>query len=301
MQDRGETMVLASFVGDSLALGAHWIYDAGKIAREFGKVEQLLKPREDSYHPTKDQGEFTHYGDQTFVLLRSVATAKGFDPQDFFHRWRELFRDYKGYVDGATKGTLRNIAKGKGPDSSGSPSNDLAGAGRIAPLVYCYRNDLDALIRAARAQTKMTHADPATVDSAEFFARVTFKTLGGASPTAAIREVTKERFADTTIAEWVQDGIDSRDQESVPAVGSLGQSCHTPDAFPAVIHIIVKYERNLREALIQSVMAGGDSAARNMIVGMVLGAHLGKGSLPEEWVSGLKKGEEIVSLLGQLK
>jgi ADP-ribosylglycohydrolase len=89
--------------------------------------------------------------------------------------------------------------------------------------------------------------------------------------------------------------------ESVAAVGKLGQSCHTPDAFPSVVHLIVKYERDLREALIQSVMAGGDSAARGMMVGMVLGAHLGKGSLPEEWIAGLKKGEEIKSLLGQLR
>ena len=301
MQGKGETMVLASFAGDSLALGAHWIYDAGKIAQEFGRVEQLLRPREDSYHPTKDQGDFTHYGDQAFVLLQSVAAARGFDLEDFFRRWQELFRDYQGYIDGATKGTLRNILKGKGPEQSGSPSNELAGAARIAPLVYCYRNDLDSLIRAARAQTQMTHADPATVDGAEFFARVAFKTLGGASPAAAIREVTKERFADSTIAEWVQDGIDSRDQESVPAVGNLGQNCHTPNAFPAVIHLLMKYERNLGEALIQSVMAGGDSAARNMIVGMVLGAYLGKGSLPDDWLTGLKKGEEIMSLLAQLK
>jgi ADP-ribosylglycohydrolase len=294
-------MVFASFAGDSLALGAHWIYDAGRIAREFGRVEQLLKPREDSYHPTKDRGEFTHYGDQMFVLLQSVAATRGFDLHDFFRRWQELFRDYKGYYDGATKGTIRNIAKGKGPEESGSPSNDLAGAARIAPLVYCYRNDLDSLVRAARAQTKMTHADPATVDIAEFFARVTFRTLGGASPTAAIREVAKERFPDSTISEWVQDGIDSRDVESVAAVGKLGQSCHTPDAFPATVHLIVKHERNLREALVQSVMAGGDSAARGMLVGMILGAHLGKGSLPEEWFAGLKKEQEIKSLLGQFK
>jgi ADP-ribosylglycohydrolase len=80
-----------------------------------------------------------------------------------------------------------------------------------------------------------------------------------------------------------------------------GQICHTPDAFSAVIHLIVRYERNLREALIQSVMAGGDSAARNMLVGMVLGAHLGKGSLPDDWLTGLRKGEEIRSLLARLK
>ena len=64
-----------------------------------------------------------------------------------------------------------------------------------------------------------------------------------------------------------------------------------------MVHLIAKYENNLEEALIQAVMAGGDSAARGMLVGMVLGAHLGPESLPEKWVSELAKRREIEALL----
>jgi len=56
----------------------------------------------------------------------------------------------------------------------------------------------------------------------------------------------------------------------------------------------------LKEALVQSVMAGGDSAARCMTAGMVLGAHLGWEALPEEWVSGLRKRERIMELLDKI-
>jgi hypothetical protein len=83
-------MVLASFIADSLALGVHWIYDASKIANEYGRVETFIKPKEDSYHPTKDKGEFTHYGDQQLVLLESVAAKNGFDLNDFSDRWQRL-------------------------------------------------------------------------------------------------------------------------------------------------------------------------------------------------------------------
>ena len=70
--------------------------------------------------------------------------------------------------------------------------------------------------------------------------------------------------------------------------------------FSGVIHLIAKYENDLREALIQAVMAGGDNAARAMAVGMILGAYLGEEHLPAPWVTELKKGKEIQNLLSQI-
>ena len=300
MQDNARAMVLASFIADSLSLGVHWIYDTGKIASEYGRVETFLKPKENSYHPSKDLGEFTHYGDQQLVLLESVAAKNGFDLIDFSDRWQKLFQDYNGYFDGATKGTLRNFSKGKGPEDSASPSNDLAGAARIAPLVLGLRHDLDGLVKAAKVQTRMTHADPLTVRCAEFFARATWKCLAGKVPASAVTEVAQETFPETIIAEWVEEGLASKSMDSVSAIANFGQSCHTPDAFPGVIHLIAKYENDLREALVQAVMAGGDNAARSMVVGMILGAHLGEKQLPEQWVADLKKGDEINKLLHQI-
>ena len=66
------------------------------------------------------------------------------------------------------------------------------------------------------------------------------------------------------------------------------------------MHLIAKYEEDLEEALVQTVMAGGDSAARGMIVGMVLGAYLGADGLPGRWVSELAKGPQIEALLEQI-
>jgi ADP-ribosylglycohydrolase len=79
MKENARVMVLGSFLADSLSLGVHWIYDVNRIKKEFGRVENLLKPLPDSYHPTKDRGEFTHYGDQMLVLLESVSAKGRFD------------------------------------------------------------------------------------------------------------------------------------------------------------------------------------------------------------------------------
>jgi ADP-ribosylglycohydrolase len=294
MEDNAKAMVLASFAADSLALGAHWIYDTSKISQAFGRVDSFLKPAQNSYHPTKDKGEFTHYGDQTLVLLESLAARRGFDLQDFSARWRNLFDGYRGYIDGATRVTLSEYASGKNAEIAGSPSDDLAGASRLAPLVYCYRGNLDALASASRSQTNMTHTNPLTIESAEFFARVASLVLEETAPVKALNRVREDHYRDNQIGAWVKAGIESRENESLPAIARFGQSCHTPAAFPGVIHLIARYEDDLEEALIQSVMAGGDSAARGMIVGMILGAHLGVESIPERWLTELRKKDEIL-------
>ncbi len=300
MSDHGKAMVFAAFVADSLALGAHWIYDTEQIRKRFGRVDRLLKPGSGSFHATKEKGDFTHYGDQALVLLESIAEKGTFDLEDFSSRWRALFDGYTGYMDEATRLTLSSYASGKGAKEAGSPSNDLAGAARAFPLVYRFYKEPDTMVEAAKAQTRMTHGDPLTVDSAEFFAGVLYRVLDGASPVKALEEISQQDYPNTPLMGWVEKGLQSKEGESVAAIARFGQTCHTPDALPGVVHLIAKYERDLREALVQSVMAGGDSAARGMAVGMVLGAYLGMGSLPEEWLSDLNKGEYIADLLEKI-
>ncbi len=300
MRDKAEAMVMASFAADSLALGAHWIYDTEWIAKNLGRVDSFLKPSPSSYHPTKEKGEFTHYGDQSFVLLKSIADRGGFDLHDFSNRWRALFDNYNGYMDHATRETLSNYVSGTGIEKAGSLSDELAGASRMAPLVFCDRLDPERLVKDVRAQASMTHRDPLTNDSAELFALTTLKVLQGASPAEAVREVAQERFAGTQVSRWIEAGLDSRKEDSVSVISRFGQSCHTREACSGVVHLIAKFENNLEEALVQAVMAGGDSASRGMMTGMILGAHLGPDALPERWISEMVRADEIRSLLDRI-
>jgi len=300
MNDRTKAMVLASFAGDALALGVHWIYNTRVIDKKWGRVERYVKPERPTYHPTKDLGEFTHYGDQTLVLLKSIVAAGGFDLDRFAEDWQALFNAYDGYVDQATKGTLQNISDGKESASAGSASLELAGAARIAPLVYRYRNDLDGLIAAARAQTAFTHNTDHVIASAEFFGRLAFKVLGGQTPVSAMQAVLDERFQEEPYLAWTRQGLESAAGDTRQVVLDFGQMCEVEAAFPSVIHLIAKYEDNLRDALIENAMAGGDSAGRGLLVGMILGAHLGMDAIPEAWLTEMKAYPEITDLLGKM-
>lgn len=300
MSERAKEMVVASFVADSLALGAHWIYDPKQIEKEFGRVSSLTEPYPGTFHHTKKKGEFTHYGDQMMVLLATVAENGAFDPSDFSKRWRLLFENYSGYIDKATRATLANYNRGKPLETAGSNSDDLAGASRIAPLVCLFHNDPDQIAAAARLQTQMTHTDAATVESAQYFGRVAQAVLAGASPTEALKSVAESHFDISPVSAWLQKGLATVDQDSVETIGTFGRSCHTGEMFPGVIHLIARYENDLKEALIECVMAGGDSAARGALVGLVLGAHLGIENLPGEWLDEMSSTKTIWEYLKKI-
>lgn len=300
MKEKIKAMVLASFAADSLALGVHWIYNTNVIDKKFGRVDHFLKPERPTYHPTKDKGEFTHYGDQTLVLLESVAECGGFKLSDFSARWQKLFENYEGYIDGATKGTLANIASGKSASNAGSDSDELAGASRIAPLIYIYYDDPESLMASAKAQTAFTHNNPQVIESAIFFSTVTLKILEGASPKTAILQVKEEQSVKASLFKWIEKGLDSADQESRQTILNFGQMCEIEAAFPAVIHLIVKYENDLQTALIENIMAGGDSAGRGLLVGLVLGAHLGIDAIPQNWLKEMKAYQQIVDRMNQI-
>jgi ADP-ribosylglycohydrolase len=300
MKEKPKAMVLASFAADSLALGAHWIYNTRVIDKKFGRVDHFINPERPTYHPTKNRGEFTHYGDQTLILLESVAECEGFNLIDFSERWQRLFDNYDGYLDGATKGTLENLASGKSPTESGSGSDDLAGASRIASLIYVYQNDLPELIASAKSQTAFTHNHSHVIICAAFFATVAYQILAGTAPIAAIEQAQTDEFDSEPIKEWIQVGLESAEADSRQAILDFGQMCEIPAAFPGVVHLIAKYETDLKAALVENVMAGGDSAGRGLLVGLVLGAHLGMKAIPPEWLSGLKAYPRIVDLLAKI-
>ena len=299
MKDTRKASIIASLAGDSLALGAHWEYDPDRLAATHGRVETLLAPALDSYHKGKQAGDFTHYGDQTLVLLKSIAARGAFDLEDFFDRWKALLADYAGYRDMATKKTLSRIEFGEGPATSGSPSNDLAGASRIAPILVL-SGDEAALVAAAMAQTRMTHNTPEVIEAAAFFTRATLHALHGVPVVTALEKAATDADAALPIGRWVEAGLALRDAPSVTALGTLGRTCHADQAFPGTVQLLARHHGDLRACLVENVMAGGDSAARGLLAGMVLGAAHGLDAVPETWRNGLRRKDRINELLAAL-
>lgn len=267
--DKKQGMLFGAFYGDAFALGPHWIYDTQQIVKTFGQIKTITPPPPTTYHSSKRKGDFTHYADQTLVLLQSVCSMTGFDLNDFKNKWVSLFDNYQGYVDGATKQTLENIAAGI-EDPVGSASQDLSGASRIAPLIYFY-DDSTQLIAAIEAQTTLTHNNTTVMNTAFFFAAVTNAVLQGGTVKDAIYS-TLETVEDENLRRIIELGAKEAGQESVQCLQKLGTACAVEQSLPGTIQILLTYPEDYMGAMTANVMSGGDSAARGALVGMVLGA-----------------------------
>lgn len=94
--------------------------------------------------------------------------------------------------------------------------------------------------------------------------------------------------------------LDSAGRDSRKTVKEFGLGCGISAALPGVIHLALTYPDDLAGALIENVMAGGDSAARGLALGMLLGAANGLAAVPPDWLRSMRAYNEVVELLARL-
>jgi ADP-ribosylglycohydrolase len=303
-RERYAGLLEASLAADALALAPHWIYDQDELAHKFGRPTELLEPPAGSYHAGKPLGAQTHYGDQVLVLMDSLEETGGnFVMEDFARRWREFWSTSKAYCDHATKETLAHLAAGQGLTQAGSGSTELGGPARIAPLLVALRDEeTPTIIGAVRAQTALTHNSPVALDAAELLARTVLLLGRGVSIPTALRTTTADvNYRALPAVEYFRKAEDAAGLSVAEAVEELGQSCPLEKALPAVFAILLRHGDDLETALVENVAAGGDSAARGLALGMILGAAHGQRAVPARWMDALQARSRIAAFLAAME
>ncbi len=81
----------------------------------------------------------------------------------------------------------------------------------------------------------------------------------------------------------------------------IGKASPTEGALPSALYFAIKYQNDMEAALIANANCGGDSAARGIVVGMLLGALPG-GALPagHRWSTGLNAMRKVQALMDRL-
>lgn len=275
-----DTFFNAALVADSLSLGAHWVYDQEEIAEAFPHgITKFAEPLSE-YHKTKRAGDQTHYGDQAVMLRDSLEERGGFDPEGWREDWLAAMEGYEGYVDGASRETLKS--GGKSPSGSG----DLGGAARIAPILDLGL-ELDDAVAAVRAVTALTHGDAAVSDAAEFFTRAAYAVDAGSVFEDALDAAAEEgSYRKLKVADHLESARELRD-DNFPAVAEeLGQACGVDQAFPLALYFLLRPETEFGKTISDNALAGGDSSARAMLIALLYAAE--DADVAMEWVEGLR-------------
>lgn len=278
--ERLKGMLFGAFVGDAYALGLHWVYDTDKLKQEIDKLEGYISPSRDSFHNGKRKGDFTHYGDQSLLLLKSIASNQGFALDVFKTHWLTYMNKYEGYMDRASKESLQLLDN---MSNHGSSSDELGGLVRIAPLVF-YHFDDPSLVKHIEKQTMLTHNNDALIAYGRFITDLLLELIIGKPLLESIHIVSQNY---PSIQSTIQKLETRLEDDTTEVIKDIGQSCSSQFAFPASMYLIIKYATRFDEAMKQNVLGGGDSAGRGMLVGMILGATLGYSNIPQSWIKSL--------------
>jgi len=229
--------MMGSLVADALCLGTHYEYDAEKISKFYGGLDNYYAPGEKTggqthgvgwgarnFHggngngPAKRKGEQTDYGDYNILVLQHLADTAGnpqpFSLKDFVPKWQERMKTWTAWLCTQTRQTLQQVAQGAPLDQIGGMSNAMAV--RSAGMFGYYSSE-EETVKAART-AMFTHRETSAHQGNEFFTRVTWRIINkGLSPRAAIEEVAKEspRF----IQDKVKQALDKVEEAMNPESG----------------------------------------------------------------------------------
>jgi ADP-ribosylglycohydrolase len=285
MQNNRKNIVKAVFIADALSFGAHWVYDTDKLKEEYSGIINQYRAPMSKFHEGKAAGDLSHYGEQAYVLLKSLSEQQSLDLKQFRDDWIQYLENNEMYMDHSMTDSLKKFK-----DSNtlvGAENVELGGIARSLPLFLeknISKQDFLDLIH-------LTHNGKVVDQTAEFVFKVMQEVLAGKDYKSAL----KDNKAANQFVENSFDKIDSKNKIVVNA-DDRGQGCSIEQGLPIVLDVLWNAD-NLLEALTLNIMAGGDTSPRAMIIAAVIAAAKGIDSIPENLVNGFNKSEAVKKIL----
>jgi ADP-ribosylglycohydrolase len=303
-----EDQLVGSILGQALGDALGFVVEAqpSEDARTF--VEEWLRAGRavERSHP---QFPFGQYSDDTQLareLLRSFRDCRRWDTASFARRLAELFRDRRdvGAGRGTREAALRMLM-GVPWDQAGTPA-PYAGNGsamRAGPLGLLLP-DRQAVCRAAREQSRVTHHDPRSGAGAVTVA-CAVAIAGRRRPIERnefLGEIARSvETEDPSVAEAVRGLAAWTSLDPIEAARHIHESGLDPDhidrwqgisAFvtPSIVWSLYSFLRSPNdywETICTAIEVGGDTDTMAAIAGAISGARVGAAALPEELLAHL--------------
>ena len=312
--------ILGALVADAASVGFHWLYDQKRIKDIAPDYPEFRNPPPSDYndvpgyyaHGLKKAGEFSQYGEQAMVLLRSlVANGGKYDKGHYEKLFCEHFGyggQYVGYIDHPTRDTLNNVAgmgseitknNDKNRNFHGADDEQLPALAKLPALIAVYQGK-SQLNEVVESSIRVTNNNNLAVEFGLFSASIIETVLQGQTIETAILDSCKK--VAPHISEVTQKAISLTPEDNLTVTSKFGTSCKLVYGFPSVIHNALTSD-SYTTAIRKNIYAGGDSCGRAMLLGALLGAAHGIGGakgIPLEWIEKLTQKDEVESLVTEL-
>lgn len=332
--DRAAGAIVGGFIGDALALGVHWYYDLEEQRANHGEwISGYTAPLPGRYHEGLNPGDPSQAGIILELLLDSVARRGFYDEEDFCDRMdHELLPHLdgtpKGGPGGYTNHSLRQvwqarIGEGKSWSEAAGDADTSEGAERaIIPAARHARN-LRTVAESAASCCRLSQSDALVVQQSTAFAMVLADLIGGGTfdpgisgrlfdgiRNGQIPFVAKSSAAERTslgfpspdallLPSWIAEMAADPDIRIEPAWKiSLvyGMSCAINFVLPAAYYLAARFPDNFEAAVLHAINGGGQNMSRACLTGALVGAQTGLSGIPERFINGLSRGDEILRL-----
>ena len=268
-QQRAQGALLGQLAGDAL----------GSLV-EFQGPEQIRRRYPQGVRDLADGGTWdtlagqpTDDSELALMLARSLVAEGTYHLEKVRERYYFWYQSDPFDIGHTTRRGLRGD-----PDPSSQANGALM---RISPLgIFGANRPLSEVAAWAAADSRLTHPHPICQQSNALYAMaIAFAVAEGPSPEQLYQQLqqwSEELAVEPAIREWIADAA------SAPPADYLRQQGWVRIAFHNALWQLL-HAPNLEEAIMDSVMRGGDTDTNAAICGALLGAVQGLAAIPERW------------------
>jgi ADP-ribosylglycohydrolase len=315
--------LLGAFLGDALAMPVHWYYDRAALARDYGRVADLVAPKNphadsilwrSNYTALNPKGEILHEqaaywgrrgihyhqflraGENTLnmqlalELLAVLREHRSYNRADYLKRYIDFMttpgRHRDTYIEECHRNFFTKYARGKKPEDCGDDDIHIGGLAHVPILAAWYADNESAALEAVREHVRVTHRGELVETAARDLTKMLIAILNGSGVRESIEKFGNGWVGCRKLEVWAQ----RSDEEVIGSI--LSPACYLKDAFPAALFLAWRYSNNLESALIASTNLGGDNCHRGIVVGALVGAS--GAAIPETWINNLISQEQLL-------
>lgn len=290
------------------------IGDALGVPVEFKSREEMAINPITDFEPFNEKklppGTFSDDASMTFCVAESLLNGYNIpDMADKFVRWyKEGYWGAHGTCfgsGGTTRNALDRVINGESAYSTGGSRDDENGNGslmRISPMVFELLNEPNINIRFQKIKeaSSITHAHFISVFSCFIYIEFCIELLKNNPPKESYKNMQKSvtKFIENKkVGSKYINLFDRILHQQIYEIDKkeINSNGHALWSLESSLWCFLT-TNNFKDAVLTAVNLGGDTDTTAAITGAVAGMFYGFDQLPEKWVKGLVKSEEINAL-----